>query len=95
VSKRAKLAAAFRRHMGTTIVGSPTGTSMPTQPDFLFIIRDQLRADHPGCNGNPVCIHKRACLKAGRMASGLPSIKDYIPLHLEATTFVTVIAAHD
>ena len=87
------------------------------QPNFLFIICDQLRADHLGCYGNPVirtphidglaargarfarsyvaypvCMPNRACLMTGRMASDHRGINNGIPLDLEATTFVDVLA---
>ncbi len=90
---------------------------MATQPNFLFIICDQLRADHLGCYGNaivrtpnidglaargarfdrsyvayPVCMPNRACLMTGRMASDHRGINNGIPLDLEATTFVDVLA---
>ena len=89
------------------------------QPNFLFIICDQLRADHLGCYGNrvvqtphidglaargvrfdrsyvayPVCMPNRACLMTGRMASDHRGINNGIPLDLEATTFVDVLAHH-
>ena len=92
---------------------------MAAQPNFLFIICDQLRADHLGCYGNPVvrtpnidglaargarfdrsyvaypvCMPNRACLMTGRMASDHRGINNGIPLDLEATTFVDVLAHH-
>lgn len=89
------------------------------KPNFLFIICDQLRADHLGCYGNPVirtphidglaargarfdrsyvaypvCMPNRACLMTGQMASDHRGINNGIPLDLEATTFVDVLAHH-
>ena len=89
------------------------------RPNFLFIMCDQLRADHLGCYGNsvirtpyidslaargarfdrsyvayPVCMPNRACLMTGQMASDHRGINNGIPLDLESTTFVDVLAHH-
>jgi arylsulfatase A-like enzyme len=88
------------------------------QPNFLFIITDQHRADHLGCYGNtivrtphidslaqrgwrnerfyvanPACMPNRATLMTGRMPSVHRVRSNGIPLSMQATTFVELLAA--